>query len=161
MTEQIVQLPFTLTSAYFQQDGFMLPREAAGGGEHTPKLDWSNPPRGTRSYVLLMEDLDGPNPPVTHWLVYDIPGEVRGVRQGRPDVGRQGRNDFDRLNYRGPCPHPHENAHRYVFRLFALDVDRLGLEEGATRTDVERAMRGHMLAEAQLTARYRPANGDD
>jgi hypothetical protein len=146
---------FLLTSAYFQQDGFMLPREAEAGGEHSPKLDWCDPPKGTRSFVLMMEDLDGPNPPVTHWLMYDIPGETTGLRHDRPQVGLHGRNDFNRLPYRGPCPHPHEEAHRYVFRLFALDVESLGIEQGAGRPEVERAMQGHVLGEATLKARYR------
>jgi len=106
-----------------------------------------------------MDDPDAPARVWVHWLLYDLPATERELPEGvarkgeLPSGARQGRNDFGKPGYGGPCP-PAGPAHRYYFRLYALDA-KLELGGGATRADLERAMRGHVLAHAELMGRYR------
>jgi len=106
-----------------------------------------------------MEDPDAPGGTWVHWVLYDLPGTggelpAGTARQGElPSGARQGRNDFKKLGYGGPCP-PAGPGHRYCFRLYALDKS-LGLHPGATRRELDRAMRGHLVASAELMGRYR------
>jgi Raf kinase inhibitor-like YbhB/YbcL family protein len=106
-----------------------------------------------------MDDPDAPGRTWVHWVLYDIPGtecELPAAVPSESDLpsgARQGRNDFRRIGYGGPCP-PAGPAHRYYFRLYALD-ERLGLRAGASRRDLDRAMRGHIVASAELMGRYR------
>jgi len=106
-----------------------------------------------------MEDPDAPARTWVHWVIYDLPAEGRDLREAIPQEGslpsggRQGLNDFRKLGYGGPCP-PAGPAHRYYFRLFALDK-KLDLDAGATRSELDRSMRGHVLAQADLMGRYR------
>jgi Raf kinase inhibitor-like YbhB/YbcL family protein len=105
-----------------------------------------------------MDDPDAPRGTFVHWLLYDLPVDKRELPEGvppqrlLPSGARQGRNDFGKVGYGGPCP-PTGPPHRYYFRLCALDT-RLDLKAGATRAGLDRAMRGHVLAQAELMARY-------
>jgi hypothetical protein len=131
------------------------------GSDISPALTWSTPPEGTRSFALVMEDPDAPGRTWVHWVLYDLPGTERGLQANvaptgdLPSGARQGRNDFKKIGYGGPCP-PAGPAHRYYFKLYALD-DTLGLRSGATRRELDRAMRGHIVARAELMGRYRRA----
>ena len=131
------------------------------GSDISPALSWSSPPEGTQSFALIVEDPDAPSHTWVHWVLYDLPATERELPEDveptgtLPSGARQGRNDFGKIGYGGPCP-PSGPAHRYCFRLYALDT-RLDLRAGATRAQVERAMRGHVLAQAELTGRYRRA----
>jgi Raf kinase inhibitor-like YbhB/YbcL family protein len=106
-----------------------------------------------------MEDPDAPRGTWVHWVLYDLPATKRELPAGvardgeLPSGARQGRNDFKKLGYGGPCP-PAGPGHRYYFRLYALDKS-LGLRPGATRRELDRAMRGHIAASAELMGRYR------
>jgi hypothetical protein len=146
-----------LTSTSFQ--GSQIPaRYTCDGAGDSPQLAWSAPPAGTASFALIVTDPDAPGRTFVHWVLYDLPAETRTLPDGLPAQGevagggRQGRNDFGNLGYGGPCP-PGHSPHRYVFTLYALDA-KLNLPAGATRAQVEAAMKGHTLASGQLVALY-------
>ncbi len=141
------------------KSGSVIPeRYTCDGSDLSPELSWNAPPQGTETLALIVEDPDAPGRTWIHWVLYDLPATERGLPEGAggegklPAGARQGRNDFGNLGYGGPCPPPGP-AHRYHFRLYALDT-RLGLRAGAKRAEVERAMRGHILAQAELMGRY-------
>ena len=153
-----------LTSPAFEE-GADIPRNySCDGDDISPPLEWSGVPDQARSLVLICDDPDAPRGTWTHWVLYDLPSEATGLPEGLPtdetirvESGgtghevRQGKNDFHRPGYGGPCPP--SGTHRYFFRLYALD-STTGLEPGATRQQVERAMEGHVLAQGQLMGRY-------
>jgi Raf kinase inhibitor-like YbhB/YbcL family protein len=155
--EQIVQLK---TSA-FPPGGDIPARFTCDGPDDSPALEWTEPPSGTHSFALVVDDPDAPRGTWVHWVLYGLPSSVRALPEGVPPEGelpsgaRQGRNDFRRIGYGGPCPPPGP-AHRYYFRLFALDR-ALDLKSGVKRDDVDRAMEGHVLARAELMGRYKRA----
>ena len=147
-----------LTSSSFQ-DG-KIPRQfTCDGADISPALTWTAPPSATKSLALIVIDPDAPAGAFTHWVLYNLPAEKRSLTEGLPKVeqlpdgSRQGSNDFDKIGYGGSCP-PHDSEHRYVFVLYALDA-KPALSSGATRDQVEAALKGHVLARGELTARYR------
>ncbi|CAE6759126.1 MAG: YbhB/YbcL family Raf kinase inhibitor-like protein [Nitrospira sp.] len=151
-------MAFELTGSTFK-DGELIPKHHTCEGEDlSPPLRWNNPPPGTRSFVLIVDDPDAPGGTWVHWVLFNIPIDVRGLAEGLPlqDVlpndACQGMNDFKRVGYGGPCPPPGK-PHRYYFRLYALDHE-LRLKPRATKAHVVEAMKGHVLAEAQLMGRF-------
>jgi len=150
-------MAFTISSPAFVAGGD-IPRIFTCDGDNTPPpLTWTDPPRDARSFALIMDDPDAPNGTFTHWVVFDIPVERNELPTGAPSdaVGLSGRNSRSQLGYMGPCPP--SGAHRYFFRLFALDVKTLGLTPGATRDQVEEAVTSHTLGTAELMGRYKRA----
>jgi Raf kinase inhibitor-like YbhB/YbcL family protein len=146
-------MTFTLTSTSFSE-GAMIPRQhTCDGADRSPPLRWEGAPPAA-SYVLIMDDPDAPGGTFTHWVLYDIPGTRTELAEGEQNAGLAGGNDFGRRGYGGPCPPRGRGAHRYFFRLSALDIPSLNLPVGAARRDVEAAMRGHVLATATLMGRY-------
>ncbi len=146
------------TSAF--KSGADVPKKyTCEGADVSPALTWNDPPEGTQSLALIADDPDAPAGTWVHWVAFDLPGSTRQLAEGVPKVedlaggGRQGVNDFGSVGYGGPCPPPGK-AHRYFFKLYALDT-KLKLKTGATKQAVERAMEGHVLAEAQLIGRYK------
>ncbi len=129
------------------------------GSDRSPALEWTAPPEGTESFTLVLEDPDAPGRTWVHWMLYDLPATERELREGvardatLPSGARQGRNDFRKIGYGGPCPPPGP-AHRYHFKLYALDK-RLDLPAGVSRAELDRSMRGHVLASAEFMGRYR------
>ncbi|HYU91516.1 MAG TPA: YbhB/YbcL family Raf kinase inhibitor-like protein [Gemmatimonadales bacterium] len=152
-------MAFTLTSTAFR-DGAAIPvKHTCDGLDVSPPLAWSGAPAGTRSFALIADDPDAPAGSWVHWVVYNLPAAVAELPENVAKVealdlggARQGRNDFRRPGYGGPCPPPGP-AHRYFFTLYALDTP-LTLKAGAQRKDVETAMEGHVLGSAQLMAKY-------
>jgi Raf kinase inhibitor-like YbhB/YbcL family protein len=149
---------FRLTSTAFEP-GSVIPRQfTCNGPDVSPSLKWTEPPAGTKSLALIVEDPDAPAGIWVHWVLFNLPADARELPQGMPKDeelaggARHGRNDFRRLGYGGPCPPPGP-AHRYFFRLYALDV-KLELKSGAAKADLETAMKGHVLAKAELIGRY-------
>ena len=135
-------MKLTLESSAFE-NGVEIPTEfTADGLDRPPELRWTHAPDGTRSLVLIMDDPDAPSGAFTHWVRYDLP------------QGKDGKNDFQTIGYRGPAPQRRQGSHRYFFHLYALDVDSLGLPPGAPRDQVERAMQGHVIDEATLMGIY-------
>ena len=128
------------------------------GADFSPPLEWSGSPAGTKSFALICDDPDAPMGTWVHWVLYDIPSATTMLAEGitrekeLPGGGTQGINDFRRIGYGGPCPPG--GTHRYFFKLFALDA-MLGLKPGITKDQLLKAMRGHILAEAQAMGTYR------
>lgn len=150
---------FPLSTPAFA-DGSRIPkRHTADGADASPPLTWKAPPEGTVSFALVVEDPDAPKGLFVHWLAWNLPKDTRELPEGystkpqQPDGVRQGRNGFGNIGYGGPSPPPGA-AHRYVFRLFALDT-KLELQAGAERRDLDRAIEGHILGEARLIGTYR------
>ena len=145
------QETFAVTSRAIKNDHITRAHAADGNDEPLP-LELSHAPDGTQSFAVIMDDPDAPDGSFTHWVLFDIPADVREV-SGETPRGVAGRNDFQGLGYHGPKPPPHQGEHRYRIRAFALDT-ALGLPPGATRREVETAMRGHVIDQAELDARY-------
>lgn len=152
-------MEFTLTSSAFEPGGMIPKPYTCDGFDVSPPLRWTDPPPGTKSFALICDDPDAPVGTWVHWVLYSLPPEIRELPEGVPPQptlpggGKQGRNDFRKIGYGGPCP-PRGPAHRYFFRLYALDTDP-NLEPGATKQDLLKAMTNHILAQAELMGRYR------
>lgn len=140
-----------LTSPAFSAGRALPRRHTAEGDDLSPPLRWSGAPAGTGSFALLVEDPDAPGGAFVHWLVWNLPSEVRELPEGARGWPT-GLNGFGRTGWSGPRPPRGEGAHRYVFRLFALDA-LLDLAPGATREGLEGRMHGHVLAQAALTGK--------
>ena len=153
-------MELSLTSNAFQDGGAIPTKHTCDGADASPALTWRGAPMGTAAFALIVDDPDAPAGTWVHWVLYDVPATVTATPENVAKVetpselggAMQGKNDFRRLGYGGPCPPPNA-AHRYFFKLYAL-ATKLGLKPGATKEDVERAMRGHVLATAQLMGRY-------
>jgi len=137
-------------------EGDPIPRRFSCDGENTsPSLQWSGEPKATQSFALIMDDPDAPAGTWNHWLVWDISACVHSFAEGDAGSARKfGRNDFGKPAYGGPCPPRGKGAHRYFFRLFALDVPSLGLPPEIDRSLLDEALRGHVIAEAEYMGRY-------
>lgn len=149
-------MSFKLTTGAFS-DGSVIPRmHTCEGADVSPSLEWSGAPPETRSFALIVDDPDAPSGVWNHWLLFDIPPSVHALAQGyKPGaLGVSGSNDFGKQGYGGPCPPRGHGPHRYVFKLFALDVPSLGLGAGAKRREIDKAIRGHILAETQHMGTY-------
>lgn len=129
------------------------------GNNISPKIIWDDLPEKTKSLVLIVDDPDAPVGNWTHWLAYNIPANTRGLPPAIPpkmklDSGiLQGKNDFRKIGYGGPCPPQGHGPHRYFFRLYALD-EILNLKPGAEKEELERAMTGHILDQAEIMGQY-------
>jgi Raf kinase inhibitor-like YbhB/YbcL family protein len=153
-----------LSSAAFSAMGEIPRRFTCEGDDVSPDFAWSNVPPGARSFVLIVDDPDAPDPAApkltwVHWVLYDIPASVTGVKAGMtstslPAGTKEGLNDWRRTGYGGPCPPI--GRHRYVHKLYALDAALPGLDR-PTKAQVEAAMVGHVLAKAELIGTYRKA----
>jgi Raf kinase inhibitor-like YbhB/YbcL family protein len=152
-------MTLSLKSPAFLDEGDIPQKHACDGADLSPALSWNDPPAGTQSFSLIMDDPDAPGSTWVHWVLFNVPKQVRALPEGVPkypqlkDGSRHGRNDFKVLGYGGPCP-PRGPAHRYYFKLYALDAN-LDLTAGASKADVEKAMKGHILAQGQLVGRYK------
>jgi len=152
-------MAFELKSAAFSAEGDIPKKFTCDGPDVSPALSWSEPPTGTQTISLIMDDPDAPAGIWVHWVLYELPASIRELPENLPkdrelkNGARQGQNDFRRIGYGGPCPPP-GRPHRYFFKLYALDA-KTNLGAGATKADVERAMKGHILAQAELMCRYK------
>ncbi len=140
-------------------EGEMIPSKyTCDGPDISPPLEWTEAPEGVQSFALISDDPDAPVGTWVHWVIYDIPCNVNKLPENVPKTGtlengaRQGRNDFGRTGYGGPCPPG--GTHRYYFKLFALNR-KLNLKPCITKKELLKAMEGHILAEAQLMGRYK------
>jgi len=154
-------MALTLTSPAFPPNG-SIPRDyTCDGKDVTPPLQWSGAPAGAKSFVLIVDDPDAPDPkaPKTtwvHWVLYDIPASATGLPKAAvattlPAGTREGLNDWKRTGYGGPCPPI--GRHRYFHKLYALDAP-LGNLGRPTKATLERAMRGHVVGQAELVGTY-------
>lgn len=147
-----------LTSTAFR-DGEPIPKKyTCDGQDVSPELAWSGAPEGTKSFALIADDPDAPSGVWVHWVIYDLRAATHGLPEGMPkdrelrDGARQGKNDFGKIGYGGPCP-PRGPAHRYFFKLYALR-EKTGLKSGASKNELERAMKSKVLGQATLTGKF-------
>jgi Raf kinase inhibitor-like YbhB/YbcL family protein len=142
-----------LTSDAFQ-NGQAIPTDyTCDGADRTPAIHWSDPPAGTRSFALVIDDPDAPSGTFRHWGVFDIPASARSIGGGQK-AGTEVTNDFGKPGYGGPCPPKGHGPHHYHFKLFALDTDKLGLSPNAKVADVEKAAQQHAIAQGELVGTY-------
>jgi Raf kinase inhibitor-like YbhB/YbcL family protein len=149
-------MAFKLIIGSFSEGGTIPKMQTCEGADLSPALEWMGEPAGTQSFALIMDDPDAPVGTWNHWLLYDIPATVHSLAQGfkNGQTGVGGANDFGKQGYGGPCPPKGHGAHRYYFKLFALHVPSLGLKAGATRAELDGALKGKVLAETQYMGRY-------
>lgn len=152
---------FALSSPAFQSGSEIPSRYTCEALDLSPPLAWTEPPAGTRSLALVVDDPDAPDPsaPQTtwvHWVVVGIPAQLRELAEGAggrrlPGAARQGQNDWKRSDYGGPCPPI--GRHRYFFKLYALDTPLSDLSS-PSKAELERAIQGHVLGRAELVGTY-------
>lgn len=154
---------FTLTSPAFIANTAIPARYTCDDADVSPPLNWIDAPKGTRSFALIVDDPDAPDPAApqrvwVHWLRYNIPAQATELPEGAggsfapQDSSREAVTDSESSGYHGPCPRI--GRHRYYFRLFALDAVLPELGPAAKRRELERAMQGHVIASAVLMGTY-------
>jgi Raf kinase inhibitor-like YbhB/YbcL family protein len=142
-----------IRSTAFVTNGYIPARYTCDGTDINPPLEIADVPAGTKSLALIVDDPDAPVGMWVHWVVWNIDPATREIAEDSvPSGAGQGKNDWKRNNYGGPCPP--SGVHRYFFKLYALDV-KLNLGSGATKTELEKAMHGHILANAELIGLYK------
>jgi Raf kinase inhibitor-like YbhB/YbcL family protein len=147
-----LDMTIQITSSAFTEGG-KIPRIYTCDDQNvSPPLSWMGVPTDTVSLALIMDDPDAPSGTWVHWVLYNLQPDLTSLEQGKTGLGTDGKNDFSRLGYGGPCP-PRGSSHRYYIKLYAID-SHLDLKSGATKAQVEGAMRGHILAQGQLMGRY-------
>jgi len=149
-----------LSSSAFEPGGAIPQVHTCDGADSAPPLEWAGAPQGTKSFALIVDDPDAPDPKApkmtyVHWVVYDVPASTTRLSGALPAGAREGLNDWKKKGYGGPCPPI--GRHRYFFKLYALD-GALGDLGAATKSDLESAMRGHVLAQAELMGTYQRDN---
>jgi hypothetical protein len=153
-------MAFALTSPEFDTGQSIPAQFTADGADVSPQLEWTAPPGGTKSLVLIVDDPDAPAGTWVHWVLAGIPPDRKSLPSSvgaDPHPGGlvpavNGRNTFGSLGYGGPAP-PRGPAHRYFFKLYALDAEP-AWKPGVTKADAEKAMKGHVLGQAQLMGTY-------
>ena len=139
-----------VTSSAFEQGGNMPAKFTCDGSDTSPPLQITGIPPNAKTLVLIADDPDAPNGLFTHWLVWNIRPQTNSIAEGSAPKGVQGANDFGKTGYRGPCP---TGIHRYSFKIFALDRE-LDLRTGVKRSQVDVAMKGHIIAQGELVGHY-------
>ena len=147
-------MTFKLDSPAFAE-GATIPVDFSCDGQNkSPQLRWSGAPANTRSFALIVDDPDAPGGTFTHWVLFDIPASASQLAESDTATGVSGASGFGTAGYGGPCPPKGRGAHRYFFKLYALDVESLNLKAGASRSNVEAAIKGHVIGQAQLMGRF-------
>jgi len=140
-----------ITSSAFREGESIPSKFTCDGGDTSPPLQIADVPSAAKSVVLIADDPDAPGGLFTHWLVWNILPEANSIAEGSAPKGLQGTNDFGKSGYGAPCPP--SGMHRYYFRVFALDRE-LDLRSGAKRSQLDAAMKGHVIAQGELIGRY-------
>jgi hypothetical protein len=163
-TAEEATMPLKISSPAFADNAAIPAKYTCEGEDVSPPLAWSGAPEGTKSLVLIVDDPDAPDPQAprmtwVHWVLYNLPPAATGLTEGvarsaLPDGTEDGINDWKRSGYGGPCPPI--GRHRYFFKLYALDGVLSGLN-APSKVQVEAAMQGHVLAEAQIVGTYEKA----
>jgi Raf kinase inhibitor-like YbhB/YbcL family protein len=142
-----------VTSAAFE-DGQPIPAQyTCDGAGQSPALAWGEPPPGTKSFALIVDDPDAPSGLFRHWGAYDIPASARSIAEGQA-VGNQAVNGFGKSGYGGPCPPTGHDPHHYHFKLYALDVAELGLPGNPKVEEIESEAQKHAIAQGELIGTY-------
>lgn len=151
-------MAITIKSTAFA-DGGMIPKKyTCDGSDISPPLSWDSVPGGTKSLALISDDPDAPAGTWVHWVIFNLPADIKELTENIPpqqtlsNGAKQGKNDFGKIGYGGPCPPG--GTHRYYFKLYALDKE-INLGAGATKADLLKAIAGHILGEGQLMGKYK------
>ena len=136
----------------FENNGFMPAKYTCDAGDNNPGFIIEDVPEKTKRFAMTMEDRDSPIRAMVHWVIFNIPGDIREIKENTiPQGSTQGTNDFGKQSYKGPCPD--SAIHRYEFRLLALDRV-LEVDEKTKKAELENLIKGRTLAEAVLTGLY-------
>jgi Raf kinase inhibitor-like YbhB/YbcL family protein len=151
------KMEIKLESSAFK-DGQSIPKQYTCDGVNiSPPLEWSGVPKNGKTLAIICDDPDAPAGTWVHWVVYNLPADDMGLIENTPATdkltggGLQGKNDFGKIGYGGPCPP--SGTHRYFFKLYALDAET-DLKPGATKSDLLKAMEGHIVAQGELMGTY-------
>jgi Raf kinase inhibitor-like YbhB/YbcL family protein len=152
-------MSLTLTSDAFANGQSIPAKYSCQGKNISPALAWTDPPSGTQSFALIVDDPDAPMGTWVHWVLYNIPADRRSLPEDMPITGKNvdpqalyvGKNSSGNIRYDGPCPP--SGTHRYYFKLYALDTS-ISLLPGASKEQVLREMEGHVLAQAELMGTF-------
>jgi Raf kinase inhibitor-like YbhB/YbcL family protein len=151
-------MSFSISSTSFPNGGDIPKKFTCDGADVSPELSWTGPPAGTQSFALIADDPDAPSGTWTHWVLFDLAPETNNLAESvskideLPGGERQGRNDFRKIGYNGPCPPPGK-PHRYFYKLYALNA-KLDLKPGTSKEEVEQAMEGRILGKAEWMGKY-------
>jgi len=146
-----------ITSSAFKNDGLIPSKYTCDGEDISPPLQWEAP-QGAKSIALICDDPDAPMGTFVHWVLFNLPADVKElaekvpVSRTLPNGAAHGITDFGRIGYGGPCPP--SGTHRYFFKIYALDT-KLDLPAGAHKSQLLKAMEGHILAQGQLVGKYK------
>lgn len=152
------EMTLSLLSPAFQEGEKIPVKYTCEGQDVSPVLTWGEPPLETQTFALIVDDPDAPVGVFTHWILFNVPSDSRQLAEAVPNQDKlpsgalQGKNDFGKIGYGGPCPPP-GRPHRYQFTLYALEKP-LDLKAGASKKQVLDAMQGHILTQGQLTGTY-------
>ena len=159
-------MPLTVTSSAFEQGGSIPSRYTCEGDDVSPPMSWSGAASGTKSFALIVDDPDAPDPEkpqrvYVHWVVYNIPGTTTSLpenasKQGLPKGAGVGKNDWGKTEYGGPCPPI--GRHRYFFKVYALDT-QLTFIAPPTKNDLLKEIEGHVVASGELMGTYQKGVG--
>ncbi len=146
-------------STAFKNGDFIPSKYSCEGSNVSPQLRWDEEIKDVKSFAIIVEDPDAPGGDFVHWVIYNIPGNVRELHEdvtpsrNISDQIMLGTNSFGHIGYGGPCP-PAGKAHRYFFRIYALNTLLHHLESGATKTQLMKAMEGHIVGKGELMGKY-------
>ena len=149
----VVLAKLDLASDAFRNGQPIPAQYTCDGADRSPALRWNEPPAGTKSLVLIVDDPGSPGGLFGHWGAYNLPPSSRWLA-GAQVPREQAMNDFGKVGYGGPCPPPGDPPHQYHFKLLALDTDRLSIPAGAKINEVRNAARSHTIAEGELVGTY-------
>ena len=147
-----------ITSSAFEEGGLIPPKYTCDGDDISPPLQLDAIPEGTKSIALISDDPDAPMGTWVHWVLFNLPADTIQLHENippeetLPNGAKQGKTDFGRIGYGGPCPP--SGTHRYFFKIYALDTE-LDLAAGAAKSGLLNAMEGHILTEGQLMGKYK------
>jgi Raf kinase inhibitor-like YbhB/YbcL family protein len=152
------KMEIKVTSSAFAEGGLIPAKYTCDGSDISPPLQWEAVPEGTKSIALISDDPDAPMGTWVHWVLFNLPAETKKLEENippdktLPNGARQGTTDFKRIGYGGPCPP--SGTHRYYFKIYALDT-KLDLATGAKKSELLKAMEGHILGQGQLMGKYK------
>ena len=141
-----------LTSTAFENNGLIPSEFTCDGDDLSVPLSIRAVPANAKSLALIMDDPDAPVGTFVHWVIWNLPPETKDIMKGNAPSGLQGRTDFGKTGYGGPCPP--SGTHRYFFKLYALDTI-LNLKDGSSKKEIEMAMEGHIIERAELVGKYK------
>ncbi len=154
------KMEIKLFSSAFKEGEFIPSKYTCEGSNVSPQIHWNEVPKNVKSFALIVDDPDAPGGDFVHWIIYNIPGNVKELHEditpsrNIPEEVMLGTNSFGRIGYGGPCP-PSGKPHRYFFKLYALDTILHHVESGVTKQQLLKAMEGHIIAEGHLMGKYK------